>query len=222
MAGASMERRVDAQRSDLKPLVLLDIDGVINAYPNEGTEAYKLAWARMAVFIGEDTVEALKTIFERAADVLWCTAWRERANVEPMEFLRDYRMTDKTHLGVITDGGSFGTWNTGWKLEAVKKSDVVKQAVQDGRPVYWIEDFGWGAGGYRHVGFNYTDIIELGITPIDTVGNKSYARLRPEHLAGTALESTTSIIERVEDEEYVNCPDGVCNGHGAHCVRSRL
>jgi hypothetical protein len=178
----------------MKPLVLLDVDGVVNAYPRDGSEVHVLNWAGFKVIVGEDTIEALRSVFQGAHEVLWCSAWRGMANEEPLEFLRWAGVTEAEELGVITDGGGF-VFNTGWKLDAVRASETVAKALEEGREVIWIEDFGLSLHDYGYM----TPVLEMGITPIDTVED-GFARLMPKHLVGTALESTSDIGDRVWDE----------------------
>ena len=167
----------------LKPLVLLDIDGVLNSYPDDGTEEHVETWRGRMILIGADTVSALQNVFHAASEVLWLTAWREQANVEPLMFLQRHAITSKAELDVISDGGRFGQWNTGWKLNAAKQNWKVRTAIQQGREVIWIEDFGWGIPRH-HSAVQYTDITAAGITPIDTA---KVGRLTPAHIEDTAL-----------------------------------
>ena len=118
-----------------RPLVLLDVDGVINDL--EVLDAAVRPWDThvvrsngFAVCIPEympDLVRALAT----ACEVWWCTTWRHTANAEIA-----------THLGipdlpVVTDGSS--RRSVDWKPAAAH--DLVTAALQEGRAVYWIEDF---------------------------------------------------------------------------------
>jgi hypothetical protein len=180
----------------MKPLVLLDIDGVLNAYPDEGTEGHELNWMGWRIYVGEDTLEALRSVFTNAHEVVWCSAWREMANVEPLEFLRWAGVTKAKKLSVVTDGASFPMFNREWKLDAVLRSFKVKKAIKDGRPIIWIEDFGWSLE-HEYSPIKYMDVVLAGINPIDTAEK---GRLTPVHLAETALESTSDIGDRAWDE----------------------
>jgi HAD domain in Swiss Army Knife RNA repair proteins len=125
------------------PLVLLDVDGVINYF--DAVLAVRMADdpAAMADEWDVDMLEShglqvaiprymgeLVRALDAEAELWWCTTWRHRANDEIA-----------THLGieapVIDDGTDNPTiW---WKEEAAR--EVVEQAVAAGRTVAWIEDF---------------------------------------------------------------------------------
>src|SRR5690606_38290851 len=102
-----------------------------------------------------------------ANEVWWCTTWRERANDELRKFL------GITELPVVTDGTERRV--TDWKAWAAEPS--VQEAVESGRKVAWIEDF----GGYQP-DWDFWPEVEF----IDTV-TTGYV-LRPEsikHLVGS-------------------------------------
>ncbi len=118
-----------------RPLVLLDVDGVINdldalvgiARPWEATIVTSNGFGVLIPNFMPDLVQRLTDTCE----VWWCTTWRDRANNEIAQ-----------HLGieilpVVTDG-SQSRW-VDWKAAAAR--DLVTAALADGRPVYWIEDF---------------------------------------------------------------------------------
>lgn len=128
-----------------KPLLLLDVDGVINDLeavmrirpfgPAAEQRAAELEvelvrshgfWLAIPYSMPE-LVQELNSMFE----IWWCSNWRDQANDD----LAD-------HLGVgpfpaIDDGnGAFG-WK--WKIEAARP--LVEQAVEEDRCVVWIGDF---------------------------------------------------------------------------------
>ena len=127
-----------------KPLVLLDVDGVIN--DAEMLVAIRLADDReaRAAQLGIDVVvshghhvaiprympELVQTLVDEC-EVWWCTTWRSFANdeiatylgIEPLPFIDD---------GTRSAG-------TAWKAGAAASTIEADQA--EGRPVVWIEDF---------------------------------------------------------------------------------
>ena len=156
-----------------KPLILLDCDGVVNAnVMRNPAEAAVFNTGHDRVAIPHEAIAALRVLFELAEEVLWCTARRNEANVWITPYLAQTRVLEEGEFpGWITDGRSFGEagWTTDWKLDAVEADVRVKGARHKitGRPVWWIEDFGWSIPKGRSV-IKYTDVVALGIKPIDT------------------------------------------------------
>lgn len=129
------ETTIDGITKELKPLVLLDVDGVINdlgslyGVPREWRIA-EVAANGFLVHIPEYMPALVKRIDE-IADIYWCTTWRHRANDEIV-----------THLGVgpfpvVDDGTSRRV--TSWKAAAAY--ELAADALDAGRRVIWIEDF---------------------------------------------------------------------------------
>ncbi len=168
----------------LKPLVLLDIDGVINAYPSDdGLEAQRLLWRAgnhgWTVTVAHDTIRALRRVLPAAHEVLWCTAWRAEANEGPRTWLVEMMLLPEGKmLDVVSDGGGIGIggFTVDWKLEAVTMNEKVIKARREGRPIYWIEDFNWHK---KMPWIPRPSVEELGITGIDT---GQVGRLTLEHL----------------------------------------
>ena len=127
------------------PLVLLDVDGVINDV--DAALALQLA-DDPEVTAEEWEVDAIESDGLRLAiprhmgelvraltaetEVWWCTTWRQLANEDIA-----------AHLGiealpVVDDGTDKRT--TEWKADAARR--LVGEAVAAGRLVVWIEDFG--------------------------------------------------------------------------------
>lgn len=118
-----------------KPLVLLDVDGVINDIFGMGVRAstwttdivvshgYKLAIPSYMPALVQDLC--------KVADVHWCTTWRHKANDEIA-----------AHLGIgplpVVDDGTDDRC-TDWKASAAYS--LVEEAIASERPVLWIEDF---------------------------------------------------------------------------------
>ena len=155
----------------MRPLVLLDCDGVVNANKvRNPAEAAVFNTGHDRVAIPHEAIKALRVLFDLAEEVLWCTARRNSANEWITPYLAKARVLEEgTFPGWITDGRSFDEagWTTDWKLEAVTEDIRVWAARNAGRPVWWIEDFGWSMIGGRSV-IKYTDVVALGIKPIDT------------------------------------------------------
>lgn len=174
-------RPIDAWEP-LKPLVLLDVDGVVNAWPDDGTERHKVRVGGYQVIVSDETLEALKGVFRSSVDVVWCTAWREQAN-KLLPFLREQGVTRREKLDWVSDGKTMaeGGFTTRWKGLAVLGTHAVIEAQAEGRPIYWIEDFGFGVYGTPSA-MHYTDIVEAGITPIDTAKE---GKLTLKHLKET-------------------------------------
>lgn len=119
----------------LRPLVLLDVDGVIN----------DLNSARRAATIGNELhfvshgfpvvmpphMPVLIQWLCSVAEVHWCTTWRHRANDDIAR-----------HLGIpvlpVVDDGTDDR-HVGWKAAAAH--DLAAAALAEGRRVLWIEDF---------------------------------------------------------------------------------
>ncbi len=131
------------------PVVLLDVDGVLNAITrkpdpnvwsrwregsaNSGTRDYPIRWAEeVAEFIGE-----LHT--SGRAEVRWHTTWQQYAQtaIEPLLGLPRFEVadapefTDRSHEAAAIAAGR-PTW---WKLPAAER--VVQQ---EHRPLIWIDD----------------------------------------------------------------------------------
>jgi len=183
--GLYVDRDGVTRAAGLKPLVLLDVDGVVNAWPDNGSERHQLRLQGMRVLVSDETLEALRGVFRAAHEVLWCTAWRGAAN-DFMRFLREQNVTTEHRLDWVSDGLTLrtGGFTTKWKLPAVRATEQVWEAQKAGRPIYWIEDFGWGIE-HHHSSMKYTDITQAGITPIDTAKE---GQLLLTHLEGTPFE----------------------------------
>lgn len=144
----------------MKPLVLLDVDGVVNDLTNRPGDHKVIRSNGYTIRIPEDIIIPVQRLYN-TSELWWLTTWRERANDDIAPAL------GLPSLPVITDD-STDRW-VGWKPNAA--APIVGGALDRGRMVYWIEDF-------------YGDIPNTGvwrddrITFIDTWGC-----LRPEHLA---------------------------------------
>lgn len=155
---------------DRRPLILLDLDGVINDLGS--LAGMKRPWRVDIVRSHGYTVHipsympALIRALADLAEIHWLTTWRHRANDAVADHLGAGRFP------VIDDGT--GDRHVDWKPAAAFA--VAGEAIEAGRPVIWIEDFG---------GFIPRDEMPAGVVFVDTVGEDFRdAVLRPEVVAG--------------------------------------
>ncbi len=209
---------------ELKPLVLLDMDGAVNAWnirnrdDADAVRAAVIPLSPWAAVIHPETRDALRVILGAGAEILWCSSWRGTANRIMGSFYELGLVPAGTEWGVITDGGSFATdlRGTAWKLDAVLTDERVTQALEEGRPVYWIEDFGWRSGMWM---IAETPIRAAGIIPIDT-WMKGF--LSTIHLVGHEPLLNIPSCHAAQDGEcfWEGCPqikDGEPKKSGRHC-----
>jgi len=150
-----------------RPLILLDVDGVINdiEYVGLGTDAWETHSFKShgyTLLVPGYMPELIRTLC-RVAEVRWCTTWRHRANDEIAEFL------GIDPLEVIDDGTNCR--HVDWKAGAAH--DLANQALEAGRRVLWIEDF-WGRLP--------EDEMPLGTEFVDTTEGWDGALLLPDML----------------------------------------
>lgn len=162
-----------------RPLVLLDVDGVINDL-NSARRAATIDNELHFVSHGFPIVvppymPVLIQWLCEVADVHWCTTWRHRANDEIA-----------THLGVpslpVVDDGTDDR-HVHWKAAAAH--DLAATALAEGRRVLWIEDF------YDDVP---VDEMPAGVEFVDTASDENFEMVLtvdmiPEWL--WAMSSTT-------------------------------
>lgn len=118
-----------------RPLVLLDVDGVINdlgaLYELPDTTTHHVVRSHGFRVVVPRYMPVLIQWLCSVADVHWCTTWRHRANDEIAD-----------HLGIptlpVVDDGTQDR-HTGWKAAAAR--DLAATALSEGRRVLWIEDF---------------------------------------------------------------------------------
>ena len=136
------ERGAMADTSTSKPLLLLDIDGVLNAFPNDAglrytrhtIDGYRIHLHHEV----RDMVSALAEAFE----IVWFTLWNHRASpgIGP-------------HVGLAHAEHLTTSWERGWEAAAVAgygdeaisrlmyaKTPLLPQLMADGRPWVWIDD----------------------------------------------------------------------------------
>lgn len=120
--------------SNKRPLVLLDVDGVINDLDygrRDNDRNHVLVGSHGYLVAIPDYMPTLVQWLCEVADVHWCTTWRERANDDIA-----------THLGIeplpVVDDGTRDR-HVSWKAAAAYP--LAEKALADGRRVLWIEDF---------------------------------------------------------------------------------
>ena len=148
------------------PLVLLDVDGVINdlGYLRGTTRPWATAVVPSHGFqiCIPDYMPALLQHLAGRSEIRWCTTWRLRANDEIAR-----------HLGIgpfpAVDDGSKRR-DVSWKAQAA--CALAERTLAEGRRVLWIEDF-YGAPP--------TLQMPRGIEFIDTAAHNECVLL-PSHL----------------------------------------
>lgn len=145
--------------SNLRPLVLLDVDGVINDL-NSARRAATIDNELHFVSHGFHLVvphymPVLVQWLCSVADVHWCTTWRHRANDEIA-----------AHLGIpalpVVDDGT-NDRHVDWKAAAAR--DLAAAALAEGRRVVWFEDF---------YGEPPVDEMPLGVEFVDTASDENF------------------------------------------------
>lgn len=146
-----------AHRSDpsLRPVIALDVDGVVNAGPTEATVPHRVhvpaervpkspfirgyGATDMDVVVHLDpTVGAWITGLRRHADVYWATTWEHLANevlapllgVDPLPLAMTVA-NNPPRFGYARDADSVG-----WKASVLRERF-------NGRPLVWIDDGAW-------------------------------------------------------------------------------
>jgi hypothetical protein len=112
-----------------KPLLLVDIDGVISLWGFPPTQAPEGAWCTVdgiLHFLSAGAAEHLRTLGERY-DLAWCSGWEEKAN----EYLPHAIGLDP--LPHVTFETAPGERTAHWKLHGIDA-----HALE--RPLAWIDD----------------------------------------------------------------------------------
>jgi hypothetical protein len=147
-----------------RPLVLLDIDGVIHDRNPMEEIRFSDDPDATAVQLGVTVIVShghrlafpnymptLVRDLDVVAEIWWCTTWRHRANDEIKE-----------HLGIeplsIVDDGTRAV-GLDWKVSTA--APIVEEALAAGRVVCWIEDFAGILPGID--GITYIDTADAGI-----------------------------------------------------------
>jgi hypothetical protein len=150
-----------------RPILLLDVDGVINCFGTIWTEEYEAehfdgGCARMSdeghfsLRVRHETGVLLRELAE-VFDVVWCTAWEERAHPQFQQWL-GLPEEPWPHI-------SFQDWNGRLANGRSWKAPWVDEWATDRGPIAWLDD-------------------DLGLE------DARWASLRSEHHAPTMLERT--------------------------------
>jgi len=153
------------------PLVLLDVDGVINDLP--ASLGMERPWPHRRLDLGRATiciplfVPPLLQYLDLVSDIWWCTTWGDMANqvLTPVLEIGPYPV-----VGADTDQSGHG-----WKARAAHP--IATEAIREGRRVYWIEDF---------EGDTPDGAMPDGVTYVDTAAQGEYVLL-PQHLPSELL-----------------------------------
>lgn len=157
----------------MKPLVFLDVDGVINdigsLYGMHRDYALYLVKSHgHVVHIPEYMPQLIQKLTENC-EVHWLTTWRENANDE----IADALGIDP--LPVVTDGTNDRV--VSWKPAAAYP--VALKALEEGREVWWIEDFYKMIPDYQMpIGVKYVDTAVISNNPV------LLPMMMPKHLIG--------------------------------------
>lgn len=116
--------------NSIKPLILLDVDGVINAFPDSGLEDnVRVKVNIFQINYSPSIVSAINNWHDsNAAEVLWLTAWNERAVKNLAPALKFSKFKTARTQEMENDG--------------VEKDEVACKLAQENpsRPIIWIDD----------------------------------------------------------------------------------
>jgi HAD domain in Swiss Army Knife RNA repair proteins len=126
-----VQNRGEVAREQRKPVLLVDVDGVISLWGFASDTRPPGAFASVdgiPHFLSQRAAEHLLALSD-AYELVWCTGWEEKANevlphalgLGPLPYLS----FDHTPPGTTTPGH--------WKLAAI-------DAYVDGRPAAWVDD----------------------------------------------------------------------------------
>jgi hypothetical protein len=170
----------------VRPLLLLDVDGVVNALPDESDDLmvwsdWKSGWARAdgsryhITFAPEVVAQLLAWHTSGALELQWLTTWGHDANDELRVLLG---LPELTVAGTHQDAGApsevdaashadvapaapdplTGRW---WKYDVVRRV----LAEQPGRTVIWVDDELYGPSRFRTWGEEHPDVVPVGPNP---------------------------------------------------------
>lgn len=131
---------------NLRPIWLLDVDGVINALcaPKTWDEhkegiahlddgSYKICWS-------EELIRAIELINKEDVEVRWLTTWGHYANevLRPLVNLEEEFPVQAEPVYASGYGGASLSYTTfDWKYMAVL------EVLEEGRPIIWTDDDAW-------------------------------------------------------------------------------
>lgn len=121
------------QNSCKKPLLFLDVDGVISLFGFSSREAPpgRFHWIDGVVHCidGEASGGRVRALSEHY-EVVWATGWEEKAN----EYLPHLLSLATPELPVLTFGGRARFGSAHWKVDAIDE-------YARGRAAAWVDDF---------------------------------------------------------------------------------
>jgi len=121
----------DREALDGRPILFVDVDGVISLFGFENAAAAPGTWHQVEGIvhcIGHDAGTRLARLAERF-EMVWATGWEERAN----EHLLRPLGIEPPGLPVLTFDGRAVFGSAHWKLEAIDE-------YAGDRPAAWIDD----------------------------------------------------------------------------------
>jgi hypothetical protein len=121
------------QNSCKKPLLFLDVDGLISLFGFSSREAPpgRFHWIDGVVHCidGEACGGRVRALSEHY-EVVWATGWEEKAN----EYLPQLLSLETSELPVLSFGGRARFGSAHWKVDAI--DDYAR-----GRAAAWVDDF---------------------------------------------------------------------------------
>jgi hypothetical protein len=118
------------QKSDNRPVLFVDVDGVISLFgfhPSEAPPGSFHSIDGIIHCIGSNAASRLAKLAHRY-ELVWATGWEEKANEYLVHILRL-----PEELPVLTFDGRAVFGSSHWKLEAIDK-------YARGRPAAWLDD----------------------------------------------------------------------------------
>ena len=124
-----------------RPVLLLDVDGVLNAVRRDLPEGWRRGTFAGYVLSWDPTVvERLRTLHETGrVELQWLTTWAEMADrllAEPLGLPRGLRTHARPEVAPTGFGGRLGAVAGWWKLAAAR----AVAAAEPGRRIVWIDD----------------------------------------------------------------------------------
>lgn len=125
-----------------QPLLLLDIDGVLNAFPDRAGFRYTRHTIDGYRIHLHNEVREMVSALEEAFEIVWFTLWNHRASpaIGP-------------HVGLADAEHLTTSWERGWEAAAIAgyddeaisrlmyaKTPLLPQLLDRGRPWVWIDD----------------------------------------------------------------------------------
>ena len=136
------ERGIMNDNNTAKPLLLLDIDGVLNAFPSHAGFRYTRHTIDGYRIHLHNEVRDMVSVLEEAFEIVWFTLWNHRASpaIGP-------------HVGLAEADHLATSWERGWEAAAIAgyddeaisrlmyaKTPLLPELMAEGRPWVWIDD----------------------------------------------------------------------------------